>query len=38
MDKLIATPEDAAADIGDGASVAVGGFQLCAIPTVLIQV
>jgi 3-oxoacid CoA-transferase subunit A len=37
MDKLIATAADAVADIGDGASVAVGGFGLCGIPAVLIE-
>ena len=37
MDKLIATAADAVADIGDGASIAVGGFGLCGIPAVLIE-
>src|SRR3712207_3903088 len=37
MDKLITTAADAVADIGAGASVAVGGFGLSGIPTVLIQ-
>ena len=37
MNKLVASPADAVADIGDGASVAVGGFGLCGIPTSLIE-
>ena len=43
IDKVVkgASPREAAAkavaDIGDGASVAVGGFGLCGIPSVLIQ-
>jgi 3-oxoacid CoA-transferase subunit A len=36
MDKVVASAEDAVADIGDGASLAVGGFGLCGIPSVLI--
>jgi 3-oxoacid CoA-transferase subunit A len=36
IDKVYAGPEDAVADIEDGASLAVGGFGLCGIPTVLI--
>jgi 3-oxoacid CoA-transferase subunit A len=36
LDKLIASPADAVADVGDGASLAVGGFGLCGIPSVLI--
>ncbi|HLY33628.1 MAG TPA: CoA transferase subunit A [Jatrophihabitantaceae bacterium] len=36
MDKTFATARDAVADIGDGASIAVGGFGLCGIPHVLI--
>lgn len=36
MDKEI-DPASAVADIGDGASLAVGGFGLCGIPTVLID-
>ena len=37
MDKLVASAALAVADIGDGASIAVGGFGLCGIPNVLIQ-
>ncbi|WP_114560580.1 CoA transferase subunit A [Desertihabitans aurantiacus] len=36
MDKVVATAAEAVADIGDGASLAVGGFGLCGIPEVLI--
>ena len=36
MNKVMATPEEAVFDIGDGASIAVGGFGMCGIPTVLI--
>jgi len=37
MDKLVATAGDAVRDIPDGASLAVGGFGLCGIPTYLIK-
>ncbi len=37
MDKVIASAADAVADIGSGATVAVGGFGLCGIPSVLIK-
>ncbi len=37
MDKVIATATEAVADIPSGSSLAVGGFGLCGIPTVLIQ-
>ncbi|AUY52980.1 CoA transferase subunit A [Streptomyces sp. CB01881] len=37
MDKVLATAEAAVADIGDGASLAVGGFGLSGVPDVLIQ-
>ena len=37
MDKVVLRAADAVADLGDGASVAVGGFGLCGIPSVLIQ-
>ncbi|MBO1419854.1 CoA transferase subunit A [Streptomyces sp. FH025] len=37
MDKLVASPEEAVADIGDGASIAVGGFGLSGVPNVLIR-
>jgi len=36
MNKLFATAEEAVADITDGATLAVGGFGLCGIPTELI--
>src|SRR5690348_17557373 len=37
MDKTYASAAEAVADIGDGASIAVGGFGLCGIPHVLIE-
>jgi 3-oxoacid CoA-transferase subunit A len=37
VDKTITRAADAVRDIGDGASLAVGGFGLCGIPHVLIQ-
>ena len=37
MDKVVSSAEEAVADIGDGASLAVGGFGLCGIPSVLIR-
>jgi 3-oxoacid CoA-transferase subunit A len=36
MDKVISSAAAAVADIGDGASLAVGGFGLCGIPSLLI--
>jgi 3-oxoacid CoA-transferase subunit A len=36
MDKVIATPEEAVADIPDGASLMVGGFGLAGVPENLI--
>ena len=36
MDKVVSTPADAVAEIPDGATLAVGGFGLCGIPSVLI--
>jgi len=36
MSKVVASPAAAVADIRDGASVAVGGFGLCGIPSELI--
>jgi 3-oxoacid CoA-transferase subunit A len=36
MDKTVATPAEAVADIPDGASLAVGGFGLCGVPSELI--
>ena len=35
-DKVVATAAEAVAGIGDGASLAVGGFGLCGVPTDLI--
>ncbi|MGQ0630431.1 MAG: CoA transferase subunit A [Sporichthyaceae bacterium] len=37
MDKVVASAAEAVADIASGASLAVGGFGLCGIPTVLID-
>jgi acyl CoA:acetate/3-ketoacid CoA transferase alpha subunit len=37
MDKVVATPADAVAGITDGDTLAVGGFGLCGIPSVLIR-
>jgi 3-oxoacid CoA-transferase subunit A len=37
MDKVVASAEEAVADIRDGATLAVGGFGLCGIPSVLID-
>jgi 3-oxoacid CoA-transferase subunit A len=37
MDKVFATAAEAVKDIDDGASLAVGGFGLCGIPSVLID-
>ncbi|MFD5574601.1 CoA transferase subunit A [Streptomyces cadmiisoli] len=37
MDKVVATPAEAVADVPDGASLAVGGFGLSGVPDVLIQ-
>lgn len=37
MDKVVPRPEAAVADIGDGASIAVGGFGLSGVPGVLIE-
>jgi 3-oxoacid CoA-transferase subunit A len=36
MDKLMASAAEAVADVEDGVSLAVGGFGLCGIPSVLI--
>ncbi len=36
MDKVVGSAAEAVADIGDGASIAVGGFGLCGIPSVLL--
>ncbi len=37
IDKIVSSAADAVADIPSGASLAVGGFGLCGIPSVLIQ-
>lgn len=37
MDKVVSSASEAVADIPSGASLAVGGFGLCGIPSVLIQ-
>ncbi len=37
MDKVVRSAAEAVADIASGSSLAVGGFGLCGVPTVLIQ-
>ena len=37
MDKVVSSADDAVADVPDGATLAVGGFGLCGIPSVLIE-
>ena len=37
MDKVVGSAEEAVADIASGSTIAVGGFGLCGIPTVLID-
>src|ERR671929_1499774 len=37
MDKVVASAREAVADIGDGATLAVGGFGLCGVPVALID-
>ena len=37
MDKVVASAQEAVADIGDGAVLAVGGFGLCGVPFALID-
>jgi 3-oxoacid CoA-transferase subunit A len=37
MDKVVSSAAEAVADIPDGATLAVGGFGLCGIPSVLIN-
>lgn len=37
MDKVVASAAEAVADIPDGASLSVGGFGLCGVPTTLIR-
>jgi 3-oxoacid CoA-transferase subunit A len=36
LDKVVASPQEAVSDVVDGATIAVGGFGLCGIPSVLI--
>jgi 3-oxoacid CoA-transferase subunit A len=36
MDKTVATAQEAVADIVAGSTIAVGGFGLCGIPSVLL--
>jgi 3-oxoacid CoA-transferase subunit A len=37
MDKVVGSAAEAVADVADGARLAVGGFGLCGIPSVLIE-
>jgi 3-oxoacid CoA-transferase subunit A len=37
MDKVVGSPAEAVADIRSGSSLAVGGFGLCGVPSVLIN-
>jgi 3-oxoacid CoA-transferase subunit A len=37
MDKVVASAQEAVADIPDGATLAVGGFGLCGVPIALIR-
>jgi 3-oxoacid CoA-transferase subunit A len=37
LDKTVGSAAEAVADIGEGASIAVGGFGLCGIPSALIR-
>jgi 3-oxoacid CoA-transferase subunit A len=37
VDKVVGSAADAVADIGSGSTLAVGGFGLCGIPSVLIE-
>jgi 3-oxoacid CoA-transferase subunit A len=37
VDKVVSSAAEAVADIGDGSTLAVGGFGLCGIPSVLID-
>ena len=37
MDKTVATAQEAVADITAGSTIAVGGFGLCGIPSVLLE-
>src|SRR4051794_41902349 len=37
MDKVVASAAEAVSDVSDGATLAVGGFGLCGVPSVLID-
>src|SRR5688572_21389277 len=37
LDKVVATTQEAVADIADGSTLAVGGFGLCGVPIALID-
>ncbi|WP_299952291.1 CoA transferase subunit A [uncultured Modestobacter sp.] len=37
MDKVVSSPQEAVADVPDGATLAVGGFGLCGVPVALID-
>jgi 3-oxoacid CoA-transferase subunit A len=37
MDKVVASAEEAVADVASGSSLAVGGFGICGIPSALIE-
>ena len=37
VDKVVGSAAEAVADIGSGSTLAVGGFGLCGIPSVLIE-
>ena len=37
MDKVVSSAAEAVADVADGSTLAVGGFGLCGIPSVLIE-
>ncbi|WP_327352675.1 CoA transferase subunit A [Streptomyces sp. NBC_01304] len=37
LDKVVGDPAESVADVGAGASLAVGGFGLCGVPTVLLH-
>src|SRR5215203_4107215 len=37
MDKVVGSAREAVADVGSGSSLAVGGFGLCGVPSVLIS-
>jgi len=37
VDKVVSSPQEAVADVPDGATLAVGGFGLCGVPVALID-